>query len=372
MGSLVNMNLFGNIYEDKKVFITGHTGFKGSWLSLWLNQLNAKVTGYSLEPPTDPNHHELLNLNIDSNINDIRDLSSLTKALKKSRAEIVFHLAAQPLVKESYANPIFTYETNVIGTLNVLEACKNVPSVKAIVIITTDKCYENVEKEEGYKESDRLGGYDPYSSSKACAEILVSSYRSSYFNLNEFKKEHSTLVATARAGNIIGGGDWAKDRLIPDVIKSTINRQTTHIRNPYYVRPWQYVLDPLSGYLLLGWKLMEGKKEFACAWNFGPEEQDFKTVEQVVKNAQEHWSDIQYETPKTNIKFHETKILKLDCTKAKNNLKWQNITNFKETLGNTIRWYKNYYNSNQIESQNGLVSYVNIAIRRKAIWTLNN
>lgn len=371
MGSLVDIKLFDGIYRNKNVFITGHTGFKGSWLSYWLKELGANVTGYSLDPPSEPNHFNLLNLDIQSYINDIRDIETLSNAITKALPEIVFHLAAQPLVKDSYENPIVTYETNVLGTAYVLEACKKIKSVKAVVVITTDKCYENVEKNEGYKESDRLGGYDPYSSSKACAELVVSSFRNSFFNFNVYQKEHNTLIATARAGNIIGGGDWAKDRLIPDIIKATVNNKITHIRNPKYIRPWQYVLDPLSGYLLLGWRLLEGKREYAEAWNFGPNENDFKTVEELVKNAQKHWNSINYESPNTKVEFHETKVLKLDCSKAINNLMWQNITNFNQTIQNTINWYKNYYEKSVIDTKKELIKYINLAIKKKVIWAQN-
>ena len=269
-------NLFSRIYKNKTVLVTGHTGFKGSWLVYWLSQMGAKVVGYSLEAPTTPNHFELLqnnsqfsilNSQLTSIIGDIRDLDKLNQVFSEYKPDIVFHLAAQPLVRLSYENPIETYETNVIGTLKVFEACR-VNNVKAIVNITSDKAYENREWIWGYRENDPMGGYDPYSSSKGCADILATSYRNSYFNIKDYKKTHNTLLATCRAGNVIGGGDWAKDRLITDIMLSVSQNKKVNIRNPYATRPWEHVLEPLSGYLHIGQKLLEEKLEFGDAWNF--------------------------------------------------------------------------------------------------------
>jgi CDP-glucose 4,6-dehydratase len=258
MESVVVQNLFNGTYKDKTVLITGHTGFKGSWLSFWLTQLGAKVVGYALEAPTVPNHIELLTLDIISINGDIRDLEKLNKTFEEYKPDIVFHLAAQPIVKISYEDPIETYETNVIGALKVFEACRKT-NVKAIINITSDKAYENKEWIWGYRENDPLGGYDPYSSSKGCADLLANSYRSSYFNPKEYQKSHNTLLASCRAGNVIGGGDWAQDRLMTDIMLSVSQGKKVSIRNPYATRPWQHVLEPLSGYLLVGQKLLEAR-----------------------------------------------------------------------------------------------------------------
>ena len=271
--------MFNNIYKGKKVFLTGHTGFKGSWLALWLTKLGAKVCGYSLEPNTTPSMFEELNIKDyieKSIIGDILDYEFLNNSIKDFQPDIIFHLAAQPLVRLSYFEPIQTYKTNVIGTLNVLEASRNCKSVKAFVNVTTDKCYENKEIEQGYKEDDPMGGYDMYSSSKGCVEILSSSFRRSFL-----QEENSMAMATARAGNVIGGGDWALDRLIPDCIRSINKEIDIEIRNPVAVRPWQHVLEPLSGYLLLGQKLLEDGQKYAEGFNFGPNEESVLTVAEV-------------------------------------------------------------------------------------------
>jgi CDP-glucose 4,6-dehydratase len=314
-------NLFGGLYNGRTVLMTGHTGFKGSWLAYWLHRLGAKVIGYSLPAPTEPNHFELLNLDIISIRGDIRDLNKLNETFTTFKPEIVFHLAAQPLVRFSYENPIETYETNVIGTLKVLEACRKA-NVKAIVNITSDKAYENKEWIWGYRENDPMGGYDPYSSSKGAADILASSYRSSYFNPDQYGKTHHTLLATCRAGNVIGGGDWAKDRLVTDIILSASQGKKVSIRNPKATRPWQHVLEPLSGYLLVGQKLLEGKRDFGEAWNFGPSDEGGITVEEVVKNVKKYWDKIDYEINCDLQGLHEANLLKLDCSKAHILLKW--------------------------------------------------
>ena len=273
--------MFNNVYKNKKVFLTGHTGFKGSWLALWLTKLGAKVYGYSLAPNTNPSMFEELNIEKSiekSFIGDILDYDKLNSAIKEVQPDIVFHLAAQPIVRLSYSEPIMTYKTNVIGTLNVLEVGKNCSSVKAFVNVTTDKCYENKEINRGYKEDEPMGGYDMYSSSKGCVEIMSSSFRRSFL-----QEEGTYAMATARAGNVIGGGDWAQDRLIPDCIKSINNNISIEIRNPVAVRPWQHVLEPLSGYLLLGQKLLEEGKKYADGFNFGPREESVLKVAEVSK-----------------------------------------------------------------------------------------
>jgi len=364
-------NLFNRIYKDKTVLITGHTGFKGSWLTLWLHDMGAKVIGYSLDAPTKPNHIELLNLNIISIIADIRDQEKLNKVFEEYKPDIVFHLAAQPLVRLSYENPIETYETNVIGSLKVFEACRKY-NVKAIVNITSDKAYENKEWIWGYRENDPMGGYDPYSSSKGCADLLASSYRNSYFNLNDYKVKHNTLLATCRAGNVIGGGDWAKDRLITDIMVSVSDSKKVSIRNPYATRPWEHVLEPLSGYLHIGQKLLEEKKEFAEAWNFGPSDEGSITVEEVVKNVKKHWDKIDYEINKDPNQLHEANLLKLDCSKAHILLNWKDVWDSDTTFEKTVKWYKAYYEEHKkVLTKNDLESYIQDAKAKNIEWAIN-
>lgn len=327
-----------NTYKNKKVFITGHTGFKGSWLALWLTLLGAKVKGYALEPYTDPSNFIAINLDskVESEIGDILDREKLNKSISDFKPDIIFHLAAQPLVRLSYLEPIKTYETNVIGTLNTLEAARKCSSVKAFVNITTDKCYENIEKNYAYKENDKMGGYDMYSSSKGCSEILSASYR------NSFLKDEGFLLATARAGNVIGGGDWSTDRLIPDCIKAINKNEDIIIRSPQAIRPWQHVLEPLSGYLTLGEKLLEGKQEFADGFNFGPESNSVLTVKDIVKKIINYYGKGNV-IIHTDTKFHEANLLMLDITKAKTKLDWHPKYNANEAIEKTVLWYKNFY-----------------------------
>lgn len=362
-------NLFSGIYKDKIVLVTGHTGFKGSWLSLWLDKMGAKVVGYSQNPPTKPNHFELLNLDIVSVIGDIRDAKKLDAVFEKYKPDIVFHLAAQPLVRLSYENPIETYETNVIGTLKVFEACKK-HKVKAIVNITSDKAYANKEQIWGYKESDRMGGYDPYSSSKGCAEILSASYRNSYFNIDEYKKTHKTLLATCRAGNVVGGGDWAQDRLMSDIVKSASEKSTTIIRNPKATRPWQHVLEPLSGYLLVGQKLLESQKEFGCAWNFGSCDADNLKVEKFIQKAKKDWKNIEYKVERNEQDPHEANLLKLDSTKVKTFLKWQSVWNGDKAIKRAVKWYKAYYEKDEILTYKDLKRYIKDAKKKNIEWAV--
>jgi CDP-glucose 4,6-dehydratase len=370
MESMVMQKLFGGIYQNKTVLVTGHTGFKGSWLVYWLSQMGARVIGYSLEAPTNPNHIELLDLDMVSIMGDIRDQERLSKAFEVHRPDIVFHLAAQPLVRFSYEDPIETYETNVIGTLKVLEACRKY-NVKAIVNITSDKAYENKEWVWGYRENDPMGGYDPYSSSKGCADLLASSYRNSYFNPSNYKKTHHTLLATCRAGNVIGGGDWAKDRLITDIMVSVSKNKKVSIRNPHATRPWQHVLEPLSGYLHVGRKLLEEKVEFGEAWNFGPSDEGSITVEEVVKNIKKYWDKIDYEISEDPEQLHEANLLKLDCSKAHIKLKWKDVWDSNTTFEKTVKWYKAYYEENEkILTQNDLESYIVDAKAKKIEWTI--
>jgi len=366
--SVVMHKLFGGIYKDKIVLVTGHTGFKGSWLVYWLEKMGARVIGYSLEAPTEPNHLSLLELNITSIIGDIRDQKKLNETFTRYKPEIVFHLAAQPLVRLSYEEPVETYETNVMGTLKVLEACRQTSSVKAIVNITSDKAYENKEWVWGYRENDPMGGYDPYSSSKGCAELLVSSYRSSYFNLNDYGTKHNILVASCRAGNVIGGGDWAQDRLITDIMIAVSKGEKVKIRNPYATRPWQHVLEPLSGYLNIGQKLLEGKKEFAEGWNFGPSDEGSISVEEVVKYIQIYWDKIDYELNLSEEHPHEANLLKLDCSKAHIQLEWKDVWDSQMTFSKMTSWYKAYYESSSVLTKDDLDAYISDAKSKNVQW----
>lgn len=367
MESLVMQHLFGGIYKNKTVLVTGHTGFKGSWLVYWLQKMGAKVVGYSLDAPTQPNHFELLGLDMVSVTGDIRDFEKLDETFALYKPEIVFHLAAQALVRYSYENPIETYETNVIGTLKVFEACRK-HQVKAIVNITSDKAYENKEWVWGYRENDPMGGYDPYSSSKGCADLLATSYRNSYFNLHEYQKTHHTLVATCRAGNVIGGGDWAQDRLMTDIMVSVSQNKKVSIRNPKATRPWQHVLEPLSGYLHVGQKLLEEKVEFAEAWNFGPSDEGSICVEEVVLHVKKHWDKIDYEISQMPNQLHEANLLKLDCSKAHIKLHWKDVWESEQTFEKTVWWYKAFYENGDVWTQHDLEVYIADAKTKKIEW----
>lgn len=352
-----------NCYKNLKVLVTGHTGFKGSWLTLWLKYLGADVIGYSLPPNTEPAMFQELNLQKEcvSILGDIRDAAKLNEIFQKYKPDIVFHLAAQPLVRLSYLEPVKTYETNVIGTLNVLEAAKNCPSVRAFVNITTDKCYENKEINYAYKEDDKLGGYDMYSSSKACSEILTSSYRNSFLQNEQGGR---FLLASARAGNVIGGGDWATDRLVPDCIKSINENKPIQIRNPHSVRPWQHVLEPLAGYLILGEKLLNSEKndphEFTQSFNFGPNQNSVLTVGDVAKKLIQYCEKGEISFDK-NDNLHEAKLLMLNIEKSKRVLNWCPIYNSDETIKQTVEWYKRFYaGENMFEfTMNQIEQYIN-------------
>lgn len=360
--------MFNNIYKNKKVFITGHTGFKGSWLTIWLKKLGAEICGYSLDPNTEPSMFNICNVgtNILDIRGDIRDAKSLEKIVTKFNPDIIFHLAAQPLVRLSYDNPKLTYETNVLGTLNLYEAARKSENLKAIVTITTDKCYENKEWPYGYRECDPMGGYDPYSSSKGCVEILTSSYRRSFFN------KKGVLIASARAGNVIGGGDWALDRLIPDFIKKTVKDEEIIIRNPLATRPWQHVLEPLSGYLFLGQKLLEGKKDFGDGWNFGPNDDDILSVENILNECINIWGKGKYSLDKAS-NPHEAMLLKLDISKAKINLKWKPVYDIKCAIEKTIEWYNNFYlnkyDMNEF-TKSQILEYEKAATLKKIEWSV--
>lgn len=334
------MNSF---WKGKRVLITGNTGFKGSWLSLWLHILGAEVIGYALQPPTSPNLFGIIGLKdrIKHIHGNILDSANLYNTFKEYEPEIVFHLAAQPLVRKSYAEPFETFNTNVMGTVNVLDTIRKFKSVKVVINVTSDKCYDNKEWIWGYRENDPMGGYDPYSCSKGCSELITNSFRNSYFN------QDNTYVASARAGNVIGGGDWADDRLVPDIVKSLSGNRLPDIRSPHSIRPWQHVLEPLSGYMLLAEKLWQGGNEYAEGWNFGPENENIITVSELADQLARLWGideDIICNR-NTDNQLHEAQFLKLDCSKAKYKLGWLPRLTIKQTLEWTIDWYKAFENN---------------------------
>jgi CDP-glucose 4,6-dehydratase len=324
-------------WRDKNVFLTGHTGFKGSWLSLWLTSMGAKVTGYALAPNTTPSLFNVLDIDslvVKSHIADIRDLASLQKAISDAKPEIVIHMAAQPLVRYSYTNPVDTYATNVMGTVHLLESTRATDSVRATIIVTTDKCYENDNRDAGYREDAVIGGYDPYSNSKGCAELVTSAYRQSFFSgLNSYNK-----VASARAGNVIGGGDWSEDRLIPDAIKAFEANLPVMIRNPLATRPWQHVLEPISGYLVLAQALYDQGSTYASAWNFGPRDEDNRTVQEVVELIISKWGKPARWEKEGSEQPHEAQSLRLDCSKARSQLAWVPKWNLELATQKIIQW----------------------------------
>lgn len=344
------MNEFGNCYKDKVVLVTGHTGFKGSWLSIWLNELGAKVIGYSLYSATPKDNFLLAHLSerITDIRGDIRDHKKLEDVFEKYRPEYVFHMAAQPLVRESYKNPVYTYEVNVLGTINILECIRSSKSTKVGIFVTTDKCYENKEQVWGYKETDALGGYDPYSSSKAACEIAINSWKQSFMNPNEYKN-HGKAIASVRAGNVIGGGDWSPDRIIPDCIRAIENNQEIKIRNPESIRPWQYVLEPLRGYLLLGQKLTEKPTEYSGAWNFGPNINSIESVWHIAEILIKYFGKGKLKDVSDKKQVHEASMLNLDISKAKFKLKWEPTLGLEEAIFYTVDWYKRYKESDVYE-----------------------
>lgn len=345
-------------FKGKTILLTGHTGFKGSWLAAWLVKLGAQVVGYSLAPDTEPAHINKLNLDIVSIEGDIRDLDKLKKTFQQYSPDVVLHLAAQPLVRKSYEDPIETYEINVIGTLKVFEAARSCSSVKAIVNVTSDKCYENKEWAWGYRESDPMGGYDPYSSSKGCSELLTASYRNSYFSNSDFPKNHQTLMATARAGNVIGGGDWAECRLIPDAMRALEKNETIVVRSPKAIRPWQHVLEPLRGYLVLAAQLLEQNKNCAASWNFGPHDNNCVTVEELLTQMKTHWQGIDFKIEDNP--YHEATFLKLDSSKAKNQLGFSAKLNLDQTLQLTADWYQEFYKSGKVITNQQIDWYMDL------------
>jgi len=328
-------------WRGKKVFLTGHTGFKGCWLALWLASMGAKVTGYALAPNTTPNLFDVLAIDTlieKSFIADIRDLVCLQKAMSETKPDVVIHMAAQPLVRYSYANPVETYSTNVMGTVHVLESARSIASIRATVIVTTDKCYENKEWVWGYRENEPMGGYDPYSNSKGCAELVTSAYRQSYFS----KSDSTNSVASVRAGNVIGGGDWSEDRLIPDAIRAFEANKPLMIRNPLATRPWQHVLEPLSGYLILAQELYERGSAFDSGWNFGPDDKDNRSVQEVIDLLIAGWGESAEWVKEGSEQPHEANLLKLDCSKAHSQLGWLPKWNLETATQKIVEWQKAY------------------------------
>jgi CDP-glucose 4,6-dehydratase len=340
-GAVEGVGMNPGFWRSKRVFLTGHTGFKGSWLSLWLQQLGADVTGYALSPPTNPCLFEVAGIGqgMHSIIADIRDAESLAKSMSQAKPEIVIHMAAQPLVRYSYQAPVETYATNVMGTVHLLEAVRQTDTVRAVVIVTSDKCYENNEWPWGYRENEPMGGYDPYSNSKGCAELVTAAYRNSYFNPTNHG-EHGVAIGSGRAGNVIGGGDWAQDRLIPDVLRAIESGRPVNIRSPHAIRPWQHVLEPLSGYLMLAEKLFTDGPAYAAGWNFGPADEDAKSVQWIVEQLIGHWGEGASWQLDSNPQPHEAHYLKLDCSKAKAKLDWHPRWQLALALASIVEWQK--------------------------------
>lgn len=328
-------------WKDKRVFLTGHTGFKGGWLSLWLQQLGAEVSGYALAAPTTPSLFEVADVarGMRSIIGDVRDGEAIKRAMAEARPEIVIHMAAQPLVRYSYANPVETYATNVMGVVNLLEAVRATPGVRSVVNVTSDKCYENREWPWGYRENEAMGGYDPYSNSKGCAELVTAGYRSSFFNAEKYG-EHGIALGSGRAGNVIGGGDWALDRLIPDMLRAIGTGEPVMIRNPNAIRPWQHVLEPLSGYLLLAEKLYTDGPAHAEGWNFGPHDTDAKPVEWIIERMTQEWGAGASWQLDGQSHPHEATYLKLDCSKARGQLNWRPRWDIGQTITKIVEWHK--------------------------------
>lgn len=339
-----------NFWKNKKVLLTGHTGFKGSWLSIWLKKLDVELVGFSKDIPTKPSLFEIAKVSegMTSITGNIEDFAAIQKVLKENKPEIVIHMAAQSLVRKSYEEPINTFATNVMGTVNLLQAVKTTGSTRVLVNITSDKCYENKGTEKAFSENSPMGGYDPYSSSKGCAELVTSSFRDSFFNLKEFER-HGCSLSSVRSGNVIGGGDWAKDRLIPDIMNSISKRIPTQIRNTRSIRPWQFVLEPLFGYLILAQRMWEEGKEFSEPWNFGPDETDCKSVKWILEKISKELDDGFSWKEDTRDNPHEAEMLKLDCNKAKKRLGWKTKLDVNETIEWTVNWYKEYFKKSDMK-----------------------
>ncbi|WP_220036910.1 CDP-glucose 4,6-dehydratase [Paenibacillus sambharensis] len=361
-------------WANKRVLVTGHTGFKGCWLTTWLSMMNAKVYGYSLPGNSDSDFFERVGaIHVTKNyFGDIKDKLSLTEAIIETAPDIIFHLAAQPLVIESFHDPLNTYHTNVLGTVNLFEAVRTAKSkgidVRALINVTTDKVYFNHHWDRGYTENDQLGGFDPYSASKACSELITASYRDSFFNINQYP-EHRLGIATARAGNVIGGGDWSQNRLVPDCVRSLHRKETITLRNPHAVRPWQHVLEPLGAYLILAERLIEDAKLYHGAWNIGPDISDCRPVSEVVYGIHRLWGGDVKDVVEEPSVYHETDTLKLDCSKTISGLKWSPVWDLKAALDKTVEWYKAYYNNALIDSvtKNQISCYMNHARLKQTI-----
>ncbi len=350
MGVIQVNNSLSKVYKNKNVLVTGHTGFKGSWLSIFLKELGANVIGYALAPYTQADNYVVTGLSnylVDIR-SDIRDGSKLYKTFTEYNIDIIFHLAAQPLVRLSYERPVETYETNLMGTLNILECIRKTNSVKVCIIVTSDKCYQNKEQIWGYRESDPMGGFDPYSSSKGCTELLISSYRNSFLHPDNYTK-HGKSISSVRAGNVIGGGDWNQDRIVPDCMKALINQESINIRSPEAVRPFQHVLEPLYGYLLLASKMYENGAKYYGAWNFGPDSESVITVKTLVDIILQKWGSGSWNNLSKKNDLHEAKLLNLDCTKTKKYLGWKPKLTIDQAIEYTINWYKNYQNIDVME-----------------------
>ncbi|OBJ24974.1 CDP-glucose 4,6-dehydratase [Mycobacterium colombiense] len=356
------LNAFGSAYRGCRALVTGHTGFKGSWLCLWLQTLGAEVTGLALDPPTEPSHWDLLKLEMNDHRVDIRDEAAVRRVFTDARPEVVFHLAAQPLVRRSYRKPVETWATNVMGTAHVLEAARHEPEVRAVVVVTSDKCYENREWPWAYRERDRLGGHDPYSASKAGAELVAASYRSAFL-----QQPSAPLLATARGGNVIGGGDWSEDRLIPDLVRSVGAGDPLVIRSPRATRPWQHVLDCLSGYLLVGQRLLANDVTSAGAWNFGPDGEGNRTVEQVLQALVSTWPQLQWRVT-ADPQPHEAGLLQLDSAKAKMQLGWRPVWNIQQAIHHTANWYRLMLESGEPPSVDQLAAYIADATTTGLDW----
>lgn len=358
------LNGFGAAYRGRRVMVTGHTGFKGSWLCMWLQALGAEVTGVALDPSTEPSHWDLLKLTINDHRVDIRDEAAVRRVFAAEKPEIVFHLAAQPLVRRSYREPVTTWSTNVMGTVHVLEAVRHTPEVHAVVAVTSDKCYANREWPWAYREADRLGGHDPYSASKAATELVAASYRAALL-----QHPSAPLLATARGGNVIGGGDWSEDRLVPDLARSVTAGEELVIRSPRATRPWQHVLDLLSGYLLLGQRLLARDTTCADAWNFGPDEAGNRTVEQVLSHLARTWPQLRWQVT-SSPQPHEAGLLHLDSAKARMHLGWRPVWDLDKTLLHTATWYRELIETGAVSSADQLGSYLADAADSGQVWAM--
>lgn len=367
MESVALTRCFGSTYSGRRVLVTGHTGFKGSWLALWLRSLGAEVCGLALAADTEPSHHRLLALDFPEALVDLRDAAAVDRAVERFQPEVIFHLAAQPLVRRSFREPVATVATNIMGLVHLFEAIRRCPSVLAVVNATTDKCYEIDGREGGYIETDRLGGFDPYSASKACAEILSACWRRSFYSADAMPGRVPVLLATARAGNVIGGGDWAEDRLVPDLVRAAAAGRPAPVRNPSAVRPWQHVLEPLSGYLLLGQRLLSGVVGAACAWNFGPAERGHLSVSEIVEGLARHWPAVGMKVDDGSHP-HETRELRLNWGKARQELGWQPVWSAESMLQRTGDWYRDFYQSGRLRSGEQLDAYVGDARRAGIAW----